>query len=448
MYSWIVTEMKPVVAIIGRPNVGKSTLFNALARRNLAIVDNAPGVTRDRNYADVAWKDGACTLVDTGGFDPVAEDDLACLVREQASIAVEEADLIVFLMDGRDGLTSGDLDIAAILQKSAKPVLYAVNKVESSAVEDSIVEFYRLGAEKIIAVSGKTRQGLAELADEICSRIPAITPAPFDSNEIVVSILGRPNVGKSSLINRILGLNRLMVSPQPGTTRDPVDSVIRYKHATIRFIDTAGIRRKSRIGYTIERYCVFKALKCIDRSMICVLVLDATTGVQAQDASLAAEIFERHRASIIVVNKWDLVEKDTRTHDRFAGEVRAGLSFIDFAPLLVVSALTGQRVRHILDSIIDLAAASTTRIPTPAFNRELREISASHPPPRGRGRPPKVYYGTQVEVGPPTFRIFTNRPEAFPIPYRRFLERSIRERFGMGSVPIYLQFAKRTGKEK
>lgn len=448
MPCWTVTEMKPVVAIIGRPNVGKSTIFNALIRRNFAIVDNAPGVTRDRNYADVTWKEGACTLVDTGGFDSIARDDLACLVREQASIAVEEADLIVFLMDGRDGLTSGDLDIAAILQKSAKPVLYAVNKVESSAVEDNIVEFYRLGAEKIIAVSGKTRQGLAELADEICSRIPAITPAPLDRNEIVVSILGRPNVGKSSLINRILGLNRLMVSPQPGTTRDSVDSLLRYKHATIRFIDTAGIRRKSRIGYTIERYCVFKALKSIDRSMICVLVLDAATGVQAQDASLAAEIFERHRASIIVVNKWDLVEKETRTHDRVAGEVRENLSFIDFAPLLVVSALTGQRVRHILDSIIDLASALSVRVPTPAFNRELREIYASHPPPRGRGRPPRIYYGTQIKVGPPTFKIFTNRPEAFSTPYRRFLERSIRERFGMGSVPIYLQFVKRTGAGK
>ena len=440
--------MIPVVAIIGRPNVGKSTLFNVIARKNIAIVHDMPGVTRDRNYVDIRLDKNTFTLVDTGGFDPVTEDDLSHLVQEHAQIAVEEADLIIFLMDGREGLLAEDLEITRIIQKAEKPVLYVVNKVENRQTKENITDYYRLGVDTVISISAKNKQGIKDLLDEVCREIPQYQAEEFSKDETVVSIIGRPNVGKSSLINKILGYKRLLVSERAGTTRDPVDSLIRYNNRTMRFIDTAGIRKKSHRGYNLEKYSVFKALRSINRSSVCILMIDASQGVTSQDAKLAAEICERSRACILVINKWDLIVKGNKTHAAFIGQVRADLAFMDFAPIVAVSALTGHRVRKILDIIEGIGITYEKRVPTATFNRELKAIYDRHPPPRGRGSITRIYYATQVNTGPPTFKVFTNKPRTFPPHYRKYLERSIRERFGFEGAPICLQITERDKKSK
>ena len=441
-------KAKPIVAIIGRPNVGKSTLFNALAKKNIAIVHDLPGVTRDRNYIDVTHDEFSFTLIDTGGFDPGTDDAMGRLVQEHARVAVEEADLIIFLMDGKEGLMYGDEEIALILQRSKKPVLYAVNKVESLADETNLAEFYRLGIEPLLSVSAKYRQGITDLMHEVSTRIPEAQADESSQDEIVVSIIGRPNVGKSSFINKLLGYERLMVSAAAGTTRDPVDSLFRFNNQSIRFIDTAGIRKKSTISYSLEKYCVVQALKSINRSSICMLMLDASQGVTTQDAKLAAQIYDRNRACILVINKWDLLEKDNKTHDAFTKQVQSELAFIDFAPVVTVSALTGLRVRKILEIIIEIGRVYEKRVSTPELNRGLKEIFNTNPPPRGRSSKTNIYYATQVETKPPAFKLFTNNVEAFPDNYRRYLERSIREQFDFQGVPICLYITQRDKKPK
>lgn len=440
--------MKPIVAIIGRPNVGKSTLFNTIVRKKIAIVDDLPGVTRDRNYADAGRGESVFTLVDTGGFDTSTQDDLAHLIKEHAHMAVEEADVIIFLMDAREGLLSGDQEIARILQRSGKPVLYCVNKVENRKTEDNIADFYRLGADAVFSISAKNRIGISDLLDEVFKHIPECNEKDGSQDEVVVSIIGRPNVGKSSLINKILGRERLVVSDKAGTTRDPVDSLIRYNNKTIRFIDTAGIRRKSRISYRLEKYCVFQALRCISRSSFCIFMIDAAEGVTAQDVKLAALIHDSYRACILVVNKWDTIKKDDKTHDKFIKKIRSQLPFIDFAPLVVVSALTGLRVRKILDIIEEVGITYEKRVPTPQLNRELQSIYGGRMPPRSRGTTTRIYYATQVSTRPPIFKLFTNNPKAFSRPYKKYLERSIRERFGFERSPVCLQFAKKSKDKK
>jgi len=439
--------MIPVVAIIGRPNVGKSTLFNAIARRNIAIVHDLAGVTRDRNYADVTFDSHSFTLIDTGGFDPAGEDNFTRLVREQATFAIDEADLIIFLMDGTEGLLHSDQDIARQLLKSGKPVLYVANKVEGRIIEDGLVDFYRIGAEKIHAISAIHRSGIQELIDTICSNIPAAQPLNADEDEIVCSIIGRPNVGKSSLINRLIGEERFMVSEQAGTTRDPVDTLMRYHGQTIRFIDTAGIRRKSTMGYKLERFCDLMALKSINRSAVCILMIDATQGVTTHDARLAAQIYDRSRACIVAVNKWDLLEKQDKSYEHFIKEVRAKLAFIDFAPVIALSALTGQRVRKILDMIVDIGQRYQVRISTPEVNRAIEEICGQHQPPGSGNRRTKIYYATQFANAPPVFKIFTNNPKAFTKPYLKYLERTLRERFRMDCIPLCLQVCARSQKK-
>lgn len=436
--------MRPIVAIIGRPNVGKSTLLNRIARKNIAIIHDVPGVTRDRNYVDVTWDERSFTLVDTGGFDPVTKDHFTNLVKEQTQLAVEEADLIIFLLDGKEGLLYGDLEIARILQKTEKPVLYVVNKVENRKTEENLSDFYRLGADNIMTVSAKHKQGISDLLNEIYRFIPQYPADGFTKDETVVSIIGRPNVGKSLLVNKILGYKRLMVSDQAGTTRDPVDSIIRYNKKTIRFIDTAGIRRKGRRGYSLEKYCIFQALKSINRSSVCILMVDASQEVTTQDVKLAAEIYEKNRACILVLNKWDLIEKNDKIYDTLIKKIRSNLAFIDFAPAIVVSALTGQRVRKILDIIDEVGITYKKRVPTATFNRQLKAIYNRNPPPRGRGKITKIYYATQVSTAPPTFKIFTNQPQAFPTHYRKYLERSIREKCGFKGAPVCLQISERS----
>jgi len=389
------------------------------------------------------------TLVDTGGFDPGIEDEFGVLAREHARVAADEADLVIFLMDGKEGLLYGDMEIARFLQKSSqKPVIYAVNKIESSRDADSLADFYRLGVDNILSLSAKNRIGISDLIEALFSHIPVRKFKPCSNDETVVALIGRPNVGKSSFINKLTGSERHMVSSTAGTTRDPVDSLLRHKNRTIRFIDTAGIRKKSSISYSLEKYCVLQSLKSMNRAPICILMIDAEQGVSTQDAKLAAQIYDRKRACIIAVNKWDLIEKDSKTHDSFIKTVRRELAFIDFAPIITVSALTGLRVRNVFDVIFSVKGMYESRIPTPALNKGIQEICAAKAPPRSARSKTNIYYAVQVDIEPPTFKLFTNSPSSIPEHYRRYLERSIRGRFGITNVPVSLQLVKRTGSTK
>ncbi|MBN2109197.1 MAG: ribosome biogenesis GTPase Der [Deltaproteobacteria bacterium] len=441
-------KTKPVVAIVGRPNVGKSTLFNTLAKKNIAIIDDLAGVTRDRNYVDILWDDYSFTLVDTGGFDPDVDDELALLVQEHARLAVEEADIIIFLMDGKQGLLYNDIEITRILQKSGKPVIYAVNKVEKAVDEQNSVDFYRLGVKQVVPISAKNRLGIQDLMTAVCAYAAPGRESAESEEETIVSIIGRPNVGKSSLVNKLVGYNKHMVSSIAGTTRDPVDTIIKYNQKAIRFIDTAGIRKKSRMSYSLEKYTALQALRSINRSSICILMLDAAQGVTTQDAKLAAEIYDRKRACIILINKWDLIEKETKTHEAYVNTVRAGLSFIDFAPIITASAATGLRVRKLFDLIEVLGAGYSRRVATSEVNRGIEQIYDQNPPPRGPSHRTRIYYASQVATAPPTFKIFTNHTEAFQPSYLRYFERAVRERFGFEGLPIRIEIAARAKKEK
>jgi GTP-binding protein len=432
--------VKPIIAIVGRPNVGKSTLFNAIVRRRKAVIDDMPGVTRDRNYAEVKRDGNAFILVDTGGFDSASDTAMAKLIKEQAQLAIEEADTIIFLMDGREGLHPTDVEITRILQKTRKPVFYTVNKVESAELERNAAEFYQLGVEPLYTISAKNKIGIADLLDEVVNCLQPVNVPEQQERETVVSVIGRPNVGKSSFVNRILGYERLLVSDQPGTTRDAIDTVFRYKNKPVRIIDTAGIRRKSRISLRVEKYCIMEALNTIRRSSICLLLIDAVQGVTDQDQKLASEIYEMHRACIIVVNKWDLIEKDSSSYDSYMESVYARLPFLDFAPALCVSALTGLRVRKVLDAITDVEQVYEQTVSTGEFNRFLKAATARFPMPRSGRRGIKMYYGTQSGVKPPTFVLFTNAPSDIPDNYMRYLERAIRDKFGFSGSPIRLNF--------
>jgi len=433
--------MIPVIAIIGRPNVGKSTLFNTIAKKNIAIVDDLPGVTRDRNYLDITYDDKSFILIDTGGFDPYDDDKLAGMVKEHAQIAAEEADAIIFLMDGQTGIHHSDKEINRIIQRSNKKIYYAVNKLEKEKERDNVYDFYSLGVDKIFAVSAKNNIGINELFDEITENFSVNEETEKSENGTVVAIVGRPNVGKSSIINKIIGKDRLIVSDIAGTTRDSVDTIFKYNKKEIRFIDTAGIRRKSRISFKLEKYSVILALRSINVSDLTILLLNAEEGVTAQDMKLASQIYDRKKACIIAVNKWDLIEKDNKSYADFVKKVREDLSFMDFAPVIPVSALTGQRVRSILDLIVTVGDTYQKRIPTSVFNKKLIEIYDRNPSPKNRRNRTRLYYGTQVKSSPPIFKIFTNNPGSFPEHYLKYLERSIREEFGFDGVPVCLQFA-------
>jgi GTP-binding protein len=437
-------SIKPIIAIVGRPNVGKSTLFNAIARRRKAITDDMPGVTRDRNYISAEWNGRAFILVDTGGFEITADSNIARLIREQTQMAIEEADAIIFLMDGREGLQPTDIDIARMLQQTSKPVFYTINKVESAAIERNTAEFYQLGVEPLHTISAKNRTGISDLIEKVLASTREALPAmEAVDTETVISVIGRPNVGKSSFVNKLLGYERLLVSDQPGTTRDAIDTVFRYKNKNIRIIDTAGIRRKSRVSLRVEQYCIMEALNAIRRSSICLFLLDAVQGVTDQDQKLAAEIYEMKRACIVVVNKWDLIAKDHKTYDNYIRAVFNHIPFLDFAPALCVSALTGLRVRKVLDLLEAVEKTYNQNVSTGEFNRVLTSIIARNPMPRYRGKNIKVYYGTQVGVAPPTFVLFTNAPQQIPEHYQRYLEREIRAQFDFAGTPIRLLFRER-----
>lgn len=444
--------MKPIVAIVGRPNVGKSTLFNRILGKRKAIVKDEPGITRDLNYADVEEMGRAFTLVDTGGFEPLPpshpllkgrREGVAAQVREQALLAIEEADAIVFVMDGRDGFLPSDRDVADILRKASKPVIYAVNKIDTSKQEQGLADFYTLGMENLFPVSAEQGRGIDELLDKIISFIPKAVVREEEEERIKLAVVGRPNVGKSSLVNRLLGYERVMVSEVSGTTRDAIDTPFTYNKRKYLLIDTAGMRKKTRIGRTVEQYSVMSAIRSIDRCDAALLIIDAMDGVTEQDEKIAGLIYERGKGCIVVINKWDLPEKETNTAKQYAERVRWKMKFLQFAPVVFVSALTGQRVFKILEKTEETLDQLEKRIPTSQLNRFFDSFKKQRQPPVYKNKAVKVYYITQTEIKPPTFVAFVNFPEAIHFSYERFLVNRIREEFALDKIPVRLYFRKK-----
>jgi len=435
--------MKAVIAIVGRPNVGKSTLFNRIAGGKKAIVYDEPGVTRDRNYAEVIWESSTFTLIDTGGFEPVSKDRIFIQMREQCQLAMEEADVVLFVMDGKEGLTPSDREIADILRRLNKPVFYVVNKIDGPQKEEKVFEFYELGVERLFSISAEHGYGLNELMDHVIDVLPGGIEAEGDEDATRVAMLGRPNVGKSSLINRILGYKRVIVDEAPGTTRDSIDTRFERDGKQYVLIDTAGIRRKSRISLRLEKYSIVEGLRTIDRCQVALLLLDPKEGVTDQDARIGGFIHEKGKGCIIVVNKWDLVEKDSQTIVEFEKRIQEELKRLSYAPILFISALTGKRVKKVLDTIDRVAEETEKRIPTSPLNKALEGWVKRVSPPTYRTRQVKMNYITQVSVAPPTFLIYTNFPEGIHFSYERYLLNQMREAFGFTGVPIRLQFRKK-----
>jgi GTP-binding protein len=440
--------MKPVIAIVGRPNVGKSTLFNRLAGRSKAIVIDEPGATRDRNYAQCEWNGRPFTLIDTGGFEPAAETEILVQMREQSKLAIEEADLILFMMDGRDGLTTADQEIARMLRTTSKRVFFIVNKIDGPRHEALAAEFYRLGIETLYPLSAQHGPGLDDLMDALAECIPESGLLEGNEEErIRIAVIGRPNVGKSSLINRILGYERTIANPAPGTTRDAIDTPITRNGRHYLLIDTAGIRRKSRISLTLEKYSIVQALKAIDRADIALVLIDAQEGISEQDIKIAGLAMEHGRACILVVNKWDAIAKDNATIGTYVEKIRYKAKFLDFAPICFVSALSGQRVVKLFDAVDRVYAQYTRRVETGELNRVIREIVERNPPPGRQSRPHLFNYITQVAVKPPSFTLFVGDPGAIHFSYERYLVNRLREAFGFAEVPIRLFFRKKKKKD-
>ena len=436
--------MKPIVAIVGRPNVGKSTLFNRLIGRHKAVVANEPGVTRDLNYADIEERGRAFTLVDTGGFEVGPVDSIQAQVRDQARLAIEDADLIILLMDAKGGLMPDDIDLVGMLRKVDKPVLYVVNKVDSSRLEALMADFYSIGVDELHAVSAEVGRNLSDLMDAVIDGLPPESVDPDDDPERVkVAILGRPNVGKSSILNRLIGKKRALVSSVAGTTRDPVDTPFDRDGARYLFIDTAGIRKKTRVSLTVEAYCVMEAIKSIERCDIAVLVIDAREGPGMQDEKIAGLIESRSKCCLIVVNKWDLVEKETQTMLHATESIKEKLPFIAFAPVVFVSALTGSRLPKIFEAVDTVVRDGAVSIPTARLNSVLKEAVARHPPSQYKGRAVKFFYVTQSGVSPPRFVIFTNHVEGVKNAYRRYLVNYMRDALGMENVPVLITLRSR-----
>jgi GTP-binding protein len=435
--------MNPVVAIVGRPNVGKSTLFNRIAGGRKAIVFDEPGVTRDRNYAEVERGDERFTLIDTGGFEPVARDRIFAQMAEQCELAMDEADVILFVMDGKEGLTPSDREIADLLRRQEKPVFFVVNKIDLPQHEEKAYEFYGLGVDRLYTISAEHRYGVEELLDEVVKGLHQSPEEPEDQEATRISVVGRPNVGKSSLVNRLLGYKRVLVDEAPGTTRDAIDTPIERDGKRYVLIDTAGIRRKSRISLKLEQYSTVEAFRTIDHSDVVLLLLDPTEGVTDQDARLGSIIHEKGKGCILLVNKWDLIEKDSKTMKEFEEKIYEGLRHLSYAPILFISAKTGQRVDKVLNRVDQVREEARKRIFTGALNRHFGQWVERLQPPLFKSRRVKLNYITQVSVSPPTFLIYTNIPEGIPLTYERYLLHQMREAFSFEGVPIRLQFRKK-----
>ena len=431
---------KPIVAIVGRPNVGKSTLFNKLIGERRSIVEDTPGVTRDRIYGETEWCGKPLVIIDTGGIEPKTDDIILKQMRFQAEIAIESADAIVFMCDVRTGLTADDRDIAVMLQKSGKPIIPCINKCDSvGALPFEFYEFYELGFDcEPIAVSSVHGSGTGDLLDEVLKVLPENVGNDDEDEGIKVAVIGKPNAGKSSIINKIMGQERLIVSNIAGTTRDAVDTQVVINGKKYTFIDTAGIRRQSKINDKIEKYSVLRAHMAVERADVCLIMIDAATGITEQDEKIAGIAHEAGKASIIVVNKWDSIEKDNSTTNHFNEKIRTSLAYMPYAPIAYVSALTGQRVSTLFEKIDEVYAHSNNRITTGMLNEVLAEATMRVQPPSDKGRRLKIYYMTQVSVAPPTFVIFCNNAELFHFSYQRYIENCLRETFGFVGTPIRL----------
>ena len=435
--------MSSIVAIVGRPNVGKSTLFNRILGRRMAIVEDVPGVTRDRNYAEVSRYAKRFTLIDTGGFEPSSNDRLLAQMREQSQLAIEEADVILFVMDGREGLNPADEEVAGMLRQVDKPVLFVVNKVDGPGQEATLGEFYALGVGDLYPISAEHRLGVGTLVDEILELLPEHDEDQDNLPETRLSIIGRPNVGKSSLVNRLLGYKRVVANPTAGTTRDSVDTPFIYNGKRYVLIDTAGIRRKGRVSQKLEKYSVIHAMKALDRTHIAMLVIDAEEGVTDQDLTIAGYAYERGRAVILVVNKWDLVEKDNTTMGNYVKNVRGAFKFLPDSPIHFVSALSGQRVNKIMADVEIVSGEFNRKVATAELNRVLKDAELNHPPPMFHGRRLKLFYATQTAVRPPTFVVFVNKSAGIHFSYERYLVNCLRQAFGFTACPIRLKFSDR-----
>ncbi|MBE5040437.1 ribosome biogenesis GTPase Der [Ructibacterium gallinarum] len=429
--------MKPIVAVVGRPNVGKSTLFNKIAGQRIAIVEDTPGITRDRIYADAEWNGREFTLIDTGGIEPSGGDVILSQMREQASLAIDMADVILFMVNVRDGMTAADSEVAAMLQKCGKPVLLVCNKVDNPGSPPmAMYEFYNLGMGDPYPVSSTHGLGLGDLLDEVVAYFPPAQTEEDEEDVIRVAVVGKPNAGKSSLVNRILGENRVIVSEVAGTTRDAIDSVYEKDGQKYVFIDTAGMRKRGKIDENVERYSVVRALSAVDRADVCLIMIDAQQGITEQDSKIAGYVHEQGKAAIVVVNKWDLVEKETNTMKNFRNHVKEGLNFMMYAPSVYISALTGQRVDSLFEMIHQVREQNRRRISTGVLNDVINEAIAMVQPPSDKGKRLKIYYATQAGVCPPTFVLFVNQADLAHYSYVRYLENQLRGKFGFEGTPI------------
>lgn len=431
---------KPIVAIVGRPNIGKSTLFNIFANSRISIVEDTPGVTRDRLYADTEWLDNEFMMVDTGGIEIMNTDKIAVSIRQQAQIAIAEADVILFVCDARAGITHEDAEIAKMLRQSKKPIVLAINKADSPKQEMEIFEFYNLGIGEPIPVSAANHLGLGDLLDAVVEKFPETSAYGEDGNEdeIKVALIGRPNVGKSSIFNTLVGEERSIVSDVAGTTRDAIDTPVIREGQKFLFIDTAGMRRKARIDEPIEKYSIIRSLRAVDRSDVVLMVIDAIDGVTEQDKKIAGYAHEAGKGIVLVVNKWDLYDKDNTSTLRYTENLRRELVFMQYAPVVFVSAMTKQRIHRLPEVIHYVAEQNAMRISTSVLNQVVEDAIAINPPPTEKGQRLKILYATQVKIKPPTFVIFVNEPEIMHFSYQRYLENKLREAFGFEGTPLQM----------
>jgi len=441
-----------IVALVGRPNVGKSTLFNRLIGRQEAIVEDIPGTTRDRLYGEAEWNDQRFIVVDTGGLEvgpeseprrevvSVASSAYVGQIRAQAEVAIEEADVIVMVADARDGLTAGDEEVAAVLRRTNKPVILAVNKADNEARAESVYEFYQLGLDTPYPVSALHGLGIGDLLDRIVSELPAEEPAPAETGAVRIALVGRPNVGKSALLNALLGEERAIVSDIPGTTRDAIDTYLEWDGQPIVLVDTAGIRRRGKIDPGLEKYSVMRTLRAIARADVVLLLIDAAQGVTAQDAHVAGYILAEQKSVVVIANKWDLVVKDTYTMNEYVAKIRAALRFLDYVPVLFISAKTRQRVHTVLPTALRVYAQRTARIPTSELNKIMADAVARHSPPSKAGKRLKFYYAAQVDVNPPTFVFFVNDSRLVHFSYMRYIENQLRAQYQFEGTPLKLLF--------
>lgn len=441
--------MKPLVAVVGRPNVGKSTLFNRISGSRISIVEDTPGVTRDRIYSDVSWLDKHFTLIDTGGIEPKSKDEILAKMREQAQIAIEMADVVMLVVNVKDGVTANDHEVAQMLLKAKKKIVLAVNKVDNPGEPPmEFYEFYNLGLGDPVAISAANGLGLGDLLDEVTAKFPEDADTSEDEDEIKVAVIGRPNAGKSSLINRLMGEERVIVSDVAGTTRDAIDTHYEKDGDKFLFIDTAGIRRKSKVNEAVEKFSVIRSYAAVDRSDVCVIMIDGTEGVAEQDTKIAGYANEQGKACIFVINKWDIVKKNDKTMNEFKYKIRETFAFMSYASIMFTSAKTGRNIEALLEEIKKVNEQHKRRITTGMLNDVINEAVNKQQPPSDKGKRLRIYYGTQAGIAPPTFVLFVNDKELFHFSYKRFIENQIRENFGFEGTPISIIIRERKKKDE